>query len=243
MVRIIVGIVAPRLVATVVSLALIVWAVSGFIALSESSTVRSLARAIEMGGEPKPEVLDQLHQDRSFERLLSKCDTANLRALIVVRLKEIDVASAMADLHRVNLAYEGAEAAIRKSLICAPLDGNLWLRLAILDTARRGPSSKTIELFRLSHWTAPSEGWVARARIEFSSRLFAAGIKDVEPELRSDIRTIVSFDMPNNIAEMFFLAPHPVRPIYREWIDLLSERRKVRVIRAIESRGGNLNGT
>jgi hypothetical protein len=117
------------------------------------------------------------------------------------------------------------------------------LRLAILDTARRGPSSATIQYVRLSHWTTPSEGGVVQTRVDFAARLLGAGFKDVEPELRSDIRTLVSFDTPNNIADMYSAAPESVRPIYREWIDLLPEERKTRVIRAVESRGGNLNAT
>ena len=65
---------------------------------------------------------------------------------------------------------------------------------------------------------------------------------DVEPELRSDIRTLVRFDTPNNVAEMYLAAPESVRPIYREWFELLSEERKKSLTRALERRGGNLNG-
>jgi hypothetical protein len=166
-----------------------------------------------------------------------------LRALATVRLKELDQAFVAADPLRSDRAYEGAEAAIRKSLSCAPLDGSLWLRLATLDTSRRGPSSATIQFLKFSHWTAPSEGWIVRARVDFASRLFGAGFEGVQAELRSDIRTLVSFDTPNNIADMYLISPEAVRPIYRDWIDLLPEGRKRRVFRAVEGRGGNLNAT
>ena len=230
-----------RLVATALSLSLAAWAVSEIVAINKIGVVHALATAIESGGEPRLEVLDQLDEDGLSDRILSKCDTANLRALATVRLKELDLSFVVADPLRADRAYEAAEAAIRKSLSCAPLDGRFWLRMAILDTARRGPSSTTFEYVRLSHWTAPSEGWIVRARVEFAARLFGAGLKEVEPELRSDIRTLVSYDSARNLADMYLAAPESVRPIYREWIELVPEAQKHIVTRAVERRGGNLN--
>ena len=238
--RDIVGIVGPRLVATVVAFALAAWALNGLHSHSATGTVRSLAGAIEEGHEPRTETLDHL-DERSADSILAKCGTADLRALSVVRLKELDLSFARADPTRAERAGRDADAAIRKGLSCAPLDGNLWLQLAMLQTARSGPSSTTFDFVRLSHWIAPSEGKIVRARVNFTSQLFAAGLKEVQPELRSDIRTLVSFDTPSSIADMFFAAPESVRPIYREWIDLLPAKKKSRVVNALERDGGNLN--
>ena len=237
------SIVILRLVATALSLGLAVWATNGIATLSAIDEVRALATTIESGGEPRLEVFDQLNESDLPDRILSKCDTSNLRALATVRLKELDLAYVVADPPRADRANQGAEAAIRKSLSCAPLDGIFWLRMAILGTARRGTSLTTIEYVKLSHWTTPSEGWIVRTRVDFAGRLFGAGIKDVEPELRSDIRTLVSYDADRNIADMYMAAPESVRTIYREWIELLPEARKNSVTRAVEDRGGKLNAT
>lgn len=242
MIQSVASIVLPRLVATALSIGLAAWAVSGMIALSDSDVVRSLATAIESDGQPRLEVLDRLNEGGLSDRLLASCDISNLRAFATVRLKEFDLAFVTADPIRADRASVEAEAAIRKALSCAPLDGILWLRLAALDTARRGTSSKTIEFLKLSHWTAPSEGWIVRARVNFASRLFGAGVKGVEPELRSDIRTLVNFDAPNNVADLFVAAPELVQQIYRDWVALLPPERKKSVARSVERRGGNLNG-
>ena len=231
--------VVVRLIATALSLGLAVWAVSEIAAINKIGVVHALAKAIEAGGEPRLEVIDQLVEDGLSDRILSKCDTVNLRALATVRLKELDLSFVVADPLRADRAYEGAGAAIRKSLSCAPLDGRFWLRMAILDTAQRGPSSTTFEYVRLSHWTAPSEGWIVRARVDFAGRLFGVGLKDVEPELRSDIRTLVNFDSVRNITDMYLAAPESVRLIYREWIEVLPEAQKKSVTTAVERRGGN----
>jgi hypothetical protein len=237
------GIVIPRLAATALSLGLAVWALNGIADLSETKVLRSLASAIESGEEPRSDVLDRLDKTGVPNRVLANCDRSDLRALAAVRLKELDLAFVAADPPKADRAFEGAEAAIRKSLSCAPLDGNFWLRLATVDTARRGTSPATFQFVRLSHWTTPSEGWIVRSRVDFAARLFDAGLTDIQSELRSDIRTLVGFDTVNNVAEMYVAAPESVRPIYREWIGLLPESRKRRVTRAVEGRGGKLNDT
>ena len=238
--RDILSIVLPRLVATVMSLGLAIWALNGFMAHTASATVRMLAKAIEDGGQPKLDVLDQLHENDTSDRILARCDSTDLRALAAVRLREIDLAYVTADPARADRAGAAAEGAIRKALSCGPLDGNLWLRLASLQTARFGPSPEALEFLRLSHWIAPSEGWILRARVDFASRLLGAGLKSTESELRSDIRTLVSFDSNSNIADMFMTAPEAARAIYREWIQLLPEERKRSLARALERRGVDL---
>ena len=235
-------IILPRLIATAVSVFLAAWAVTGLISLSASKSVRSLAAAIDAGGRATSEVLDRMSEDHSAGRLWDRCDTLTLNARVTVGLAELDLATVTADPIRADRASEAAEAAIRNALRCAPLDGNLWLRLAALDTVRRGPSVRTVEFIRLSHWIAPNEGWIVRRRVDLASRLFESGVRDVQPELRSDIRTLVNFDGPSKMADMFLAAPQSVRPMYREWIELLPQERKNIVTKALERRGTNLKG-
>jgi hypothetical protein len=234
------SIVLPRLVATALSVGLAAWATNGILKLSASDVVRSLASVIESGQQPRSEILDQLHESEQLKKILTSCDRSDLRALATTQLKDFDIALVEAEPTRADRAAAAAETAIRQALACAPLDGNLWLRLAALDTARRGPSSNTIEYLRLSHWTAPGEGWIVRARVNFASRLFEAGIKDVEPDLRSDVRTLVFFDAPDSVAELLVALPQSIQPIYREWIALLPQNRKNDVKRYVERHGGNL---
>lgn len=238
----VIGIIAPRLVATAVALALAIWAASGFVARQQSAMVRSLAEAIEEGSQPRLDVLDQLHDDRASAGILARCNIEDLRALASVNMKETDLAYEIADPPRADRAGDAADRAIRKALSCGPLDGNLWLRLVMLQTARSGVLPTAFEYLRLSYWTAPSEGWIVRARVDFASRLLGAGVKDVEPDLRSDIRTLVNFDTNNNIAAMFLAAPEPARAIYGEWIELLPAERKQSLSRTLERRGVNLTG-
>jgi hypothetical protein len=236
-------IILPRLIATAVSIFLVAWAAIGLISLSASKTVRSLAAAIDAGGQPSMEVLRRISDDLSANPLGERCDSQTLNAFVTVGLAEFDLAIVAADPIRTDRASDGAEAAIRKTLRCAPLDGNLWLRLAALETVRRGPSAKAVEFIRVSHWIAPNEGWIVRRRVDLASRLFETGIKDVQSELRSDIRTLVNFDGSSKIADMYLAAPESVRPIYREWIELLPVQRKNNLTRALERRGTSAKGT
>ena len=233
-------IVVPRLVATAISIALAGWAIVGFRDYTASATVRMLAKAIAEGEQPKVAALDQLHESREFDRILTTCNSANLRALAAIHLKEVDLAYVMADPPRAERMGAAAGQTIRRALACAPLDGNLWLRWAALQTAQNGPSAATFEAVRLSYWLAPNDGWITRARVDFSSRLYGAGLKDVEAELRSDIRMLVRFDSNNNIADLLETAPESVRPIYREWIAVLPQGKRNSLARTLERRGNDL---
>ncbi len=237
------NIVLPRLVATALSVLLTAWAVTELISLSASTTGRSLATAIDASDQSKSEVLDRLLEDQASGRLWERCDTLTLNALVAVSLANVDEATAAADPIHTDRASDSAEAAIRKALRCRPLDGDLWLKLAALDTVQRTPSEKTIEAIRLSHWTTPSEGRIVRRRVDLASRLFDRGIADIRPELHSDIRTLVTFDAVDKIADMFVAAPESVRPIYREWIELLPTGRRSELARAVELRGSSLNAS
>jgi hypothetical protein len=237
------GIVLPRLLATALALGLIAWGVSGLEAVSEGATVRSLAAAIDSGGQPRLEVLDRIFESRVSDRVSASCYSPNLDALATVGATEVALAIAAADPIRTDRAAEGTEIAIRKSLQCSPLDGGMWLRLATLDVLRRGPSPRTAEFIKLSYLTAPNEGWVVRSRVDLSSRLFDAGFSAVEQELRADIRTMVNFDENRHIADMFVAAPETVRAIYREWVVLLPEARRQALRASLQRRGTALGGS
>jgi hypothetical protein len=237
------GIVLPRLAGTVVALALIAWSATEINSARHTATVRFLAEAIEGGRVPRQEVLDRLHDDEAASWIMRGCDGRSLRALATVRLKELDLAVEMTDGERADRAYEAGEAALYRALRCAPLDGNLWLRLAIVDAARGGPALMTVEFLKLSHWTAPSEASIVRARVAYVSSLREAGIEEIREELRSDIRTLINYDSVRNVAELYVAAPKSVLPIYQEWIALLPEDRRQSLAGAVERRGGNLSGS
>jgi hypothetical protein len=233
--------VAPRLIATLIAAALVAWSLSGLASHLTTASVRSLAAAIERGEEPHLAVFDRLDRENGPKSILARCDTADLRALVLVRLKELDLAYAAADPKRAERATGEAEGIIRKALSCSPLDGNNWLKLAALHIARTGATARAFEFIKLSQWTSPSEGRILRSRVNIASQVFAAGFKDVESELRSDIRTLVRFDATDSVATMYLIAPELVRPIYREWMELLPIERRKRIANAVERGGGNQN--
>jgi hypothetical protein len=236
------NIVLPRLVATALSVLLVVWAGRELIFRSAGTTVRSLITAVDAIGHPKTEILYRI-QELASGRMWERCDPLALNAIVEVSLTEVDGATAAADPIRTDRAVDVAETAIRTTLRCRPIDGDLWLKLVSLDVARGAPSERTIEHIRLSHWTAPSEGRIVRRRVDLASRLLEKGLADIRPELHSDIRVLVNFDAIGNIADLFVTAPESVRPIYREWIELLPTQRRSELTKAVEGRGSSLNAS
>ncbi len=57
-------------------------------------------------------------------------------------------------------------AMLEEALACAPLDGNLWLSMAILSRALAAPPELVARHVALSRLYAPHEGWIAERREE-----------------------------------------------------------------------------
>jgi hypothetical protein len=64
-----------------------------------------------------------------------------------------------------------AAEAVRDALHCTPLDGDLWLRLAVLENGLGAGQERVATLFAMSRETRPHEGRVMRLRQSFAPML------------------------------------------------------------------------
>lgn len=101
------------------------------------------------------------------------------RSLAFVKLYRADllarkhavVPSAPSEDPIVTAAREQAAEAVREVLRCMPMDGDLWLRLAMVEHALGAKNAHVSRLFELSRETMPYEGSVIRRRQAFAPRL------------------------------------------------------------------------
>ena len=102
--------------------------------------------------------------------------------------------------------------AAERRLACNPLDGNAWLRYAMVEE-RSGPTrQRSIAALRASYWTAPSEGWIIEPRLALRDRSDCRGRDDgFEAEYVDDLRRFVSFESTDRVAAAYVAAPAPVR--------------------------------
>lgn len=61
---------------------------------------------------------------------------------------------------------DAVRAAIARALICAPMDGNLWLNMAIIARARGEDPAHVAQYLALSERYAPHEGWISQRRVQ-----------------------------------------------------------------------------
>jgi hypothetical protein len=129
-----------------------------------------------------------------------------------------------------------ADVLLRNGIRCFPYDGNLWLRLALVEFARRGPTTEVAQLLRLSATAAPSEAWIVGPRIAFAARLSELGATEVRRVLESDIRTLVAQARSAEVGELYLKVGDTARQIFDDSIALLERgQRRSELSRTIAS--------
>ena len=101
------------------------------------------------------------------------------RSLAFVKLYLTELAASRNDLDpleptthpAVTRARERARTAVRDAVRCAPLDGDLWLRLAVMEYGLGASPDRVEVLYERSRNTRPFEGHLMRLRRFFAPRL------------------------------------------------------------------------
>lgn len=109
------------------------------------------------------------------------CMPAIDRSAAVIRLRRAENALASGD--RVDDRMGELDAAVRKSLGCAPADPHLWLVLFWLRNIRQGLSDANFDLLRMSYRLGPNEGWIVVKRSAMALAMFDA----LPPDLSADV--------------------------------------------------------
>lgn len=188
-----------------------------------------LARRIEEGAIVDLKYLDAFDRRHPDDRLVSLCDVRFRRARLTIELARLDLAVAEGDFTNLDLARERAMKAARRVIECAPLDGNAWLRYAMVETAAGGLTPAVREKFATADRLAPYEGWVIRARLPFYADLASRGIEGfAEPALR-DFRSIVLYTRDVGLViRLVKLWPGQFLEPYRGLVTLLPVRERRR---------------
>ena len=115
-----------------------------------------------------------------------------LFAVCRIGLADLELAHRSGNAGTWAMALAEADVLLRNGIRCFPYDGNLWLRLAVVEFARKGPATDVAQLLTLSAMTAPSEAWIVGPRVAFAARLSELGSTEVRRVLESDILTVVA---------------------------------------------------
>jgi hypothetical protein len=113
-----------------------------------------------------------------------------------------------------------AEDAFRESLACASHQGNVWLVLAQISTARQGFDDAAIGMLSTSYKLAPNEAWIMPRRVAFIANASGQVPDDLLSNMGKDVREILE------------------NPNWRTLVDIYSgssQTGRLRLLAAVES--------
>jgi hypothetical protein len=183
---------------------------------------------VEQGGELAP---DRIAPLAAAADQVAGCPMAVRRAAVTLHLAALDAAASDGALPPRRLAP--TTAAITAALRCSPLDGNLWLRLAMVKAAENAPLAEVVRALEVSYWTAPSEGWVILARTKFVAPLRAAGVPLLATEFGDDLRNLVLYGATEDIVATRAELPAALAPKFDRLVARVPEPRHTAIENAV----------
>jgi hypothetical protein len=125
----------------------------------------------------------------------SDCVPAIDRSVAVIRLRLAENAFSSGQVDQVDARLGELDAAIRKSLGCAPSDPYLWLVLFWLRNTRAGLSDANFDLLRMSYRLGPNEGWIVEKRSHMALAMFDALPPDLAAEVVAEFARLVKTEL------------------------------------------------
>ena len=196
-----------------------------------------LAGSIERQAQPDAEYLSRFVASKGLDQVSSDCGDSFTRASLTVNLAALDAATTALDVPASDVAERNAIRAAKHRLACNPLDGNAWLRYAMVESKGAGPVRSVIDALRASYWTAPNEGWIIESRLPFATNLVLAGAGGFEAEYVYDLRRFVAYESTGRVASGYVGVSGPVRQRLRPLIDAEPQTRRKSILAEIDSLG------
>jgi hypothetical protein len=192
-----------RIAATIVlALILLIWSVVTFMIELEVLPMRGVAERLEKGPHTSLDPRFFVRIDKAVEED-RWCAREAVLSNTTIRLAVLDAAYRNQDATQQTEALAKARQTLRRGLLCFPGDGNLWLRLAMVEFAQNGASSRVAELLKTSLAKAPSEAWIIVPRITFASHLDAADVPAAGEVLDTDVLNFLTFARLSDIADLY----------------------------------------
>ncbi len=207
------------------------------IQFAANADILDLAASVESGALPEAEYLARFVASAGLDRATSDCGDPFTRASLTVNFAALEAATDAFDATLIDVAERNAIRAAEHRLSCNPLDGNAWLRYAMVQTRGKGPVGSAIDALRLSYWTAPSEGWIIEPRLAFATDLRLTGATGFEAEYLGDLGRFTSFESTSRVAAAYVAMSSQVRALFHPLIDAQAGKRKRAIVAEIDRLG------
>jgi len=217
---------------------------AGLLGFAENRIATPLLEVTRQIGQGEPLTSDYLdrNQKRFFWPVLSSiCLPGQQRAAVIFWLTALDTrtveeqAGSLSAQQQTDATFVGTIEALRNLLVCAPTDGNAWLRLAMVLNGVEGPSSRVIAAIERSFWMAPNEAWIVRVRLIFLAKLINAGVADdrVTRIFDTDVLTMALAGSGREVRDFAAAGGALARNALRRAISLIDPRRGALILDAM----------
>jgi len=221
----------------VIGLVVVGLSVRALVQFAANADVFDLAASIEKGTLPDADYLARFVGSAGLDRVSIDCSDPFTRASLTVNLAALQAATEETDETLTDVAERNALRAAEHRLNCNPLDGNAWLRYAMVETRGKGPVAPAIDALRASYWAAPSEGWIIEPRLAFATNLYLAGVTGFEMEYLGDLRRFASFEPTSRVAAAYVASSSQLGAQFRRQIDAQRQARKKAIVAEIDRLG------
>jgi hypothetical protein len=213
---------------------LTVWSLATIGIDSISRPNREIAERLEAGAKRDEGYFARIDGLHAAEGMLV-CPRELVRSAATINLAKLDAISRSGREAPWTMALADAGAVVREGLRCFPYDGNLWLRLAILEFSLSGPTRPVGQMLELSALMAPSEGWILAPRIGLAARVLDFQSSGVSVVLRKDIGVLVQYGQLSDVAALYLQVGGAARQVFDESFAELDNKRRSAVDEAIAS--------
>lgn len=225
-----------RPVATIaLALALLVWSVATIVIDGRASEYRDLAQRLESGAKAPagdfPPVIAELKSEPAF----TACSRDAVRSATTISLAAVDTAVASGDVAAAKASLADAKEILRAGLVCFPRDGNMWLRLAMIEFATTNAVEPAARMVALSAEFAPLEGWILKQRLAFTARLAEIDRPAVARVLAADLGRFARHGRVDEVVDLFGKSDAEARNVLLASFNRLTDKRRDAIVAGINA--------
>jgi hypothetical protein len=220
-----------------ISLALVIgiWSLATLLIDAIVTPVRGLAERIETGPPRASAFFAAIRRMDTEAGALAVCPRDLVRSAVSIELAALDAASRDGKKREWEMGLAAADRLLRHGLRCFPYDGNLWLRLAMVEFARTGPTRNVADMLKMSANVAPNEAWIISPRIVFATKLLDFQSETVRKVLEADVRTFAQHAHVGEVGALYVRVGEQGRPVFDQTIALVDGERRAALEDAIAS--------
>lgn len=221
--------------ASTLALIIGIWSLATLLIEAIVTPVRSLAERVETGPPRAWAFFSAIRRMDTELGAMAACPRDLVRSAVSIELAALDAASRYGKAREWQAGLAAADRLLRHGLRCFPYDGNLWLRLAMVEFARTGPTRNVADMLKLSANVAPNEAWIIAPRIVFAAKLLDFQLEAVRSVLEADVRTFALHAHVGEVGALYIRVGELGRPVFDQSIALIEGERRTALEAAIAS--------